>query len=624
MKNASQKLLGGAAGLGLLSVILVAANVVATQLRLRADLTSEKLYTLSRGSRQVVRNLPSPVTLKYFFSRSSGEVDTFLKTYATQVENLLREYVRAAGGGVTLETYDPAPDSDEEEWAQQFGIEPQMLRRGMMPMYFGLAAISADGQAEQAIPALSPRTEPVLEYEITRMITRVANPSKPVVGVLSTLPVLGGDDDPMAMLMNPRQRQRAWYAFRELRRDAEVRSLPLDLESVDPDIRTLIVVHPKDLSDQTLYAIDQFLLGGGRLLVFVDPFSVHDAVHQQQQAMMMGGASFASDLQPLFGAWGVTFEQRVVADIQYPTRMQQEENPAFLSLDPTAFTDDLLVSRWNSILMPFAGAFSVAPRDGLTFTPLIETSDTAGLVDAGAVQMGAAAIRAQLVTDGVRRALAGRLEGRFTTAFPDGRPGAEAEDGAAGDDAPRADGHRTEGESFVLLFADTDLLQDDVCVQMLQMPGFTIPQLVSDNINLFVSAVEQTTGDSALLAVRSRGRAVRPFTVVDDLERRAQRAFLDAERDLEAQLRQTQSRLRELQTQDGGQQRLILSPQQQAEIERFREQERRVRRELREVRQNLRRDIESLGVRVKVINILGMPILVGAVGIGYGLLRRRV
>ncbi len=623
MKLTSQKLLGGAAGLGLLSVILVAANVVVSQLRLRADLTSEKLYTLSSGSRQVVQALQSPVTIKYFFSRSSGEVNTFLKSYATQVENLLREYVRAGGGQVALEVYDPVPDSDEEEWAQQYGVEPQMLRLGAPPLYFGLVAVSADGQTELALPVLSPRTEPTLEYEITRLLTRVANPRKPVVGVLSTLPVLG-DDDPMAMMMQPRERPRAWFAFRQLRRDAEVRSLPLDLDAVDPDIRAVIVVHPKDLPERTLYALDQFLLGGGRLVVFVDPFSVHDVVNQpQQQAMMMGGASFASDLEPLFGAWGVTFEQRVVADIQYPTPMQNEENPAFLSLTPPAFADDMLVSQWNSILMPFAGAFSVAPRDGLTFTPLIETSETAGLVDPMTVQFGASSIRTQLVADGVRRPLAGRLEGRFETAFPDGPPDEPANGDEPDPERPSRAEHRSEGESLVLLFGDTDLLQDDVCVQILQMPGFTLPQPVSDNINLFVSAVEQASGDSALLAVRARGRTVRPFDVVDDLERRAQRAFLEAERELEAKLRQTQTRLRELQTQDSGQQRLLLSPEQQAEIERFREEERRVRGELREVRANLRRDIESLGVRVKLINILGMPLIVGAAGIGYGLLRRR-
>ena len=193
MSLSSKKLSGGTVGLLLLAVILVAANAIVAKLRLRADLTAEKLYTLSQGSRRILADLQEPVALKYFFSRGSGDVDVFVKTYATQVENLLREYVRAAGGKLTLDIYDPEPDSEEEEWAQQYGIEPQVVGMDVPPMYFGLAAVSADGQTELSIPGFSPRTESTLEYDVTRMITRVANPRKPVVGVLSTLPVLGGD-----------------------------------------------------------------------------------------------------------------------------------------------------------------------------------------------------------------------------------------------------------------------------------------------------------------------------------------------------------------------------------------------------------------------------------------------
>jgi ABC-type uncharacterized transport system involved in gliding motility auxiliary subunit len=192
MKLSMKKAYGGAAGLFLLAVILIAANVIVGKMRLRADLTAEKLYTLSSGSRNVVSKLQEPVTLKYFFSRGLGNVDTFLKTYANQVENLLREYVRASDGKLTLEVYDPAPDSDEEEWAQKYGVEPQVLGMDVPPLYFGLAAVSADGETELAMPAFSPRSEQTLEYDLTRLITRVANPRKPVVGVLSTLPVLGG------------------------------------------------------------------------------------------------------------------------------------------------------------------------------------------------------------------------------------------------------------------------------------------------------------------------------------------------------------------------------------------------------------------------------------------------
>lgn len=627
MKLSSQKLSGGTAGLLLLAVILVAANAIVTQIRVRADLTADKLYTLSKGSRQVLAQLQEPVTLKYFFSRSSGEVDVFIKTYATQVENLLQEYVRAAGGKLTLEVNDPAPDSDAEEWAQQYGIEPQVLGMDVPPMYFGLAAVSADGETELSIPGFSPRTESTLEYDVTRMITRVANPKKPVVGVLTALPVLGGEQDPMAAMMRRQAPPKAWYAFQELKRDADVRSVATDAKEIDAEIRTLVVVHPKELSQATLYAIDQFVVRGGRLIVFVDPMSLHEAMNSQQNPMMMMGApSFSSTLDPLFGAWGVSFESsRILADMQYPTALQgrsgPEENPTFLSLNKTAFADDMLVSQWGSLLLPFAGAFTSTPTEGLTFTPLLRSSENAALVDGMSAQFGAQAIRSQFKSDGIRHTLAARLTGTFKTAFPDGAPKPEAEKPEEGADAPKPEPpapiaeHRASGEGVVLLFADSDLLQDDVCVRINQMFGFAMPQLISDNINLFVSAVEQASGDSALLAVRARGRATRPYTVVDDIERKAQLAFLEKEKALEAKVNETREKLSELQSQKSGQQRAILSPEQQAAIERFREEERKFGRELKDVRRDLRRERDSLGVRVKVLNIFAVPFLVGLFGI---------
>jgi len=287
------------------------------------------------------------------------------------------------------------------------------------------------------------------------------------------------------------------------------------------------------------------------------------------------------------------------------------------------------VSRWGSILLPFAGTFSISPREGITATHLIQTSDTAGLIDPMSAQFGAQAIRSQFVADGVNRTLAVRLNGAFKTAFPDGRPPRASADGEGAEEAEGvpavADAaHRASGESVVVLFGDSDLLQDDVCVRINQSFGFSIPQVVSDNINLFVSAVEQASGDSALLAVRARGRTSRPYSVVDNLERKAQLAFLEKEKDLEEKLNATRQRLSEMQTQKTGRQRNILSTEQQAEIERFREEELRFRRELREVRKSLRHDIEVLGMRVKVLNILALPLLVGILGVGQGIRRRRV
>lgn len=625
MKLSSKKLSGGAIGLLLLAVILVAGNFVVAQLRLNADLTADRLYTLSDGTRRILSQLDMPVTLKYFFSRSSGDIDVFIKTYATQVENLLREYVRTSGGKVTLEIYDPAPDSDAEEWAQQYRIEPQMLGMDVPPMYFGLYAVSADGETEQTIPGFSPRTEQTLEYDLTSLISRVANPAKPVVGVMSELPALGRERDPMAAMMGqPQQPMPAWYAFQELKRNAEVRAVAPDSAEIPSEIKTLILVHPKNLADTTLYALDQFVMRGGRLLVFVDSFSLFEArTTQQNQMMMMGGPSFSSSLDKLFEAWGISFDsERIIADMRFPTPLQgptgPEENPTFLLLTKEAFSDDVLISQWGNLVLPFASAFTFAPKDGLTFTPLLQSSTSAGFVDPMSAQMGAQLVRTQFRADGQRHTIAARLSGTFKSAFPDGAPKADdaEDDGDAEKTAPSTAPHLASGESAILLFGDSDMLQDDVCVRVNQMFGFSLPQYISDNIFLLLSAVEQASGDSALISIRARGRTIRTYTVVDELEKKAQMSYLEKERDIESKLSETRAKLRELQSQKTpGQERAILSPAQRDTIARFRQEEIKFKKELKEVRRNLSREIKSLGARVKLLNILAVPLLVGIAGI---------
>ncbi|NLC82184.1 MAG: GldG family protein, partial [Lentisphaerae bacterium] len=420
----------GLAGLLVLLVIIGAANLIIANLRLRVDLTAERLYTLSTGSKQVLGKLENDVTLKFYFSASSAEMPMGLKTYANQVQDLLKEYELAGKGRVALEAYDPKPDSDSEEWAQRYGIEPQQTNPFGQPVYFGLVAVC--GETEAVIPGFNPRTEATLEYDITRLITRVAWPEKPVIGVLSSLSVLGAPQNPM-MMMRRQQQDQGWTAFRELRKDYTVREIQADAEAIDADVKALIVVHPKNLEDKALFAIDQFVLRGGRLIVCVDPFNIADfeANQQQQNPMMMqmgGGQAGPSTLGKLFDAWGVTFDTaKIVADLSAATKLNSgngrvEDNPAFLSLGTANMAkDDLLTAQLSQVMLPFAGALSANTPKEITFTPLITTSkDNACLVDQMNAQFGMSAMRAQLKPDGAPRILAARLQGTFNTAFPNG------------------------------------------------------------------------------------------------------------------------------------------------------------------------------------------------------------
>jgi len=610
----------GAAGLAVLLVIIGAINLIIANLRLRVDLTAEKLYTLSDGSRQVLGKLENDVVLKFYFSSSSAEMPMGLKTYANQVQDLLKEYEIAGKGRVSLEAYDPKPDSDSEEWAQRYGIEPQQTNPFGQPVYFGLVAVC--GETEQVMPGLNPRTEATLEYDVTRLITRVAWPEKPVLGVMSSLSVLGAPQNPMMMMQRRQQPDQGWAAFRELRKDYTVREVKPEAEEIDADIKTLIVLHPKNLSDKTLFAVDQFVLRGGRLIVCVDPFSVADfeANQQQQNPMMMqmggGGQAGPSTLGKLFDTWGVTFDTaKIVADMSCSTKLNAgngrvEDNPAFLSLGQANMTKgDLLTAQLSSVMMPFAGALSASTSKELTFTPLITSSkDNACLVDQMNAQFGMSAMRAQLTPDGAQRVLAARLQGTFKTAFPKG-----VDEG----NTNAAPNHLTSGTSTVMIFGDADFLNDRFCVQVMNSLFGTVAQPINDNLTLFANTVEQFAGREELIGVRSRGQFNRPFVRVDQLEAKALIKWQAEEQRLESALQETQQRLSELQQKKTGTEKLILSKEQQAELDQFRKVQADTRKQLKAVRKNLNKEIEHLGLVLKVVNIALIPLLV----IGFGLYR---
>ena len=617
------KISGGIAGLALLLVIIGAVNLILSNLPFRMDLTAEKLYTLSNGSKEVLGKLEQDVTLKFYFSSSSREMPMGLKTYATQVEDLLKEYQLAGKGHLLLEAYDPKPDSDAEEWAQRYGIEPQQVNPFGQPVYFGMVAVCGD--QEQVLPAFNPRTESTLEYDITRLVTRVAWPEKPVIGLMSSLTgLLGAPQNPM--MMQRRQQNQGWATFTELKKDYDVREIPTDTEKIEDDVKTLVVVHPKNLSDKALFAIDQFVLRGGRLIACVDPFSIMDMVssQQQQNPMMqqMGGQAGPSTLGKLFDAWGVTFDTtKVIADLDASTKLnagngRAEENPAFLSLNAKNMAkDDLLTARLTSVMLPFSGSFSYQAKDGLTFTPIMQSSkENTCQIDQMNAQFGMSAMRSQLKADGVQRVLAARLAGTFKTAFPKG---------------PEAGSTNTppkvveSGKSTVMLFADTDFLANDFSVQVVNTLFGSMVQPMNDNLSLFANTIEQLAGREELIGVRSRGPSNRPFEKVDELEAQALSKWQKQEAELEAALRETQQRLQTLQKQKSGNERMILSKEQQDEIVQFRKTQADTRRKLKNVRKELTGDIDKLGVTLKTVNILLVPLVVIVLGIVYGLKRRR-
>ncbi|MCS6771985.1 MAG: Gldg family protein [Kiritimatiellae bacterium] len=623
MKPSQAKFLTGAAGLLTALVVLILLNVVASSLRLRADLTEEKLYTLSEGTIRLLEGLQRDVKLKFYFSRSAEDVPPAFKQYGRRIQDLLAEYRDASRGRIEVEVLDPKPDSDAEEWAERYGLAAQRIdpTGENPPVYLGLVALAGARQA--AVPFFSPADEPQLEYIISRLIYEASTPVKPKIGLLTTLPVLGTAGTRFGMGRD----QEPWLLVQELRAISEVVELSLPLTDIPEDVGTILVIHPRALPEQALYELDQFLLRGGRLAVFVDPICLTELEAYPQP--FRDPFSVRSDLNRLTTAWGLSVpEDRVAADNAAATRVSMADgrvdlHRGWLSLRESNLNGrDVTVGSLSLIQIPLGGWIHGEPAEGLTLTPLITLSDQAGSMSAVEASMGAAAGMSSFRREKGPLHVAVRLQGRFKTAFPDGRPGAPEAGEAPGGEGRKAHLSESKTESAVVLVADADLLFDAFAARRLPMFGRGVYQLMNDNLNFAANVLAQLTGGSALIDLRGRAAFDRPFKRVLEMQARAQERWRQEEDKLQEQLRLTQMRLDDLQAAKSEDQKLILTPEQREEIEKFRKQLAETRAQLKEVRKNLRREIEELGLRLKVINIGAVPAMVVLYGLARGLRRR--
>ena len=439
--------------------------------------------------------------------------------------------------------------------------------------------------------------------------------------------VLGQQPNQMMMMQGMRP-QPGWAAFTELQKDYDLREISTDVDKIDDDVKALVVLHAKDLSEKTLFAIDQFVIRGGRLIACVDPMSVMDLIssRQQQNPMMMQqpGADGPSTLGKLFDAWGVGFDtSKLTCDLAAATKLnagngRAEENPAFLSLDKENMSaNDLVVADLTQVMFPFAGSLTWSKTDGLAFEPLITTSaDHACLVPRESAQFGMNSMMRDLKPDGVKRTLAARISGTFKTAFPKGPDYVEGSTNAAV-------AVTASGKGAVVVFGDSDFLADQFCVQVMNSIFGQIAQPINDNLVLFSNIIEQYAGREELIGVRSRGKSNRPFVKVDELEAKAMAKWQAKQMAFEEELQATRQRLMALQKEKSGNDRMILSREQQEEISKLRKAQADTSRQLKNVRKELTSGIDSLGVFLKALNILAVPLLIVAFGIFRGIRRRR-
>jgi ABC-type uncharacterized transport system involved in gliding motility auxiliary subunit len=633
MKKVAENWLFSVIGVIALLVILIALNLLGNFSKFRWDLTENHLYTLSQGSQRIVQKLDTPVEIRFYYSKDNASTPVYLRTYAQEVEDLLSEFQQVSRGKIKIVKLDPKPDSDAEDSARLDGVEGQTVNLSDK-VYLGLAVSCLD--AKTAIPFLSPGRESLLEYDVSRAISSVANPKKAVIGVMSALPVLGRNNP---MMMQRRQQGSApWVFAQELKENYTVREVSLTADKIDDDISVLLVCYPKGITDTAQYAIDQFLLRGGKMVALLDPFSFVD-FQMSGQAGMMGGEVFSASLDKLLKAWGINFtSNQVVADPAFATKIQREANivqsdPSVLSLTADAINrSDPLGAATNDVLLPFAGAFLGTPADGLKEEVLISSSEQSSLIDAMTVQMGSDAVRKALKPAHTRYPLAVRLTGKFKTAFANGKPAAPPAEPTNPNATPTPTPSTSStpvslkeatNEGVVVLIGDADFAFDTIAGNEQQVLTQTVFSPTNGNLNFIESSVEMLAGDSNLMSIRSRASANRPFLVVNQMEAAAEQHYQSKIDELENSIAQTKQKLAALQNSNPSDQKTVLSPQQQAEIKKFQENEAKLDKELKQVRKDLRQEIDSLQNTLKWINIAAMPLLVTLAGLGFAIFKRQ-
>jgi ABC-type uncharacterized transport system involved in gliding motility auxiliary subunit len=615
-----------AAGLGLIALFafLLGVNVLVSHWSWRVDLTAERAFTLSEGTRKILADLPAPVQVRFYSNQGDEAMPMGLKNHAQNVNDLLGAMQQAAGGKLEVQQLDPQPDSAAEESARLDGVDPQILPDGGR-IYLGLAFSQDDRKT--ALPFLAPDRERLLEYDLARAVSSVTTAVRPVLGLLTPLPT-SPTPGMMSLIDRPPS---AGVFFDELRRSFDLKEIPFASEEIPADIKTLLVVHPREISEATQYAIDQFVLRGGRLVAFLDPMCVMDAA-ASNPAMRMPPPS-VSTLSKLLPAWGVQFNPaEIVVDMQNVGSTRRGRAPGILALGPDSVDPDSVVSgNVGSLFLALAGAFQGEPAEGASKSTLVFSSPQSALSDPGFVQTSPEVVERDFKPSGVEYPLAIKLEGRFKSAFPSGKPRVTPEgqaalpDAATSPDPTAPPGLKESVEpTAIYLVADADMLFDPLAVAEMTTPsGRPVIVPANGNLDLAQAMVEQLAGGDALSAVRSRATRDRPFTVVRRLQAEAEGKFRGKIAELENGLSETQARLAALAQSKDPAQQLILTPEQEAEIKAFRAREAAAKKELKEVRKTLRREVESLEQRVKWINILAMPLLIAAGGLIIALWRHR-
>ena len=609
-------------GLVAVALLLLAINLFAGLLikGVRFDMTENKLYTLSDGTRNILAGLDEPVTLRFYFSEKQFSNMPVIATYGQRVRELLEEYAAVSGGKVQLIIETPEPFSDAEEQAARYGMQGVPVGTSGSYAWFGLVGSNAVGDIRR-IPFFQSDQEDTLEYTVSKLVYSLANPQNPVVGLMSGLPIVAGSrvDHPLLG-----EQTRDWFTLTQVKQSFDLVELDTDSETIPENIDVLMIVYPQDLPEKTLFAIDQYVLGGGRALVFLDAFSEVDTSMPKVTSPEQGyvEAVRSSNLQPLMDAWGIRLAPDYIAiDRRAATSVMTSKGKpvdyvVWLTLRKNYFNaEDFVTADLQSLVMASSGYLLKMPDATTQLTPLVHTSDQAMQLEAGYVKYGTKPtdLLQNFSPGGTPLVLAARIRGEVKSAFPQGIKGVENSDRLTESREP----------VNVIVVADSDMLEDRFWVDFKDFYGRRMAVTRADNGAFLINALENLSGSNDLISLRSRGRSARPFAKVAALKEAAEQQFRAKERALQVQLSAASQKISELQQQKEGESTLIMSAEQREELRKFQAEQIKTRKELRNVQHDLTSNIEKLGTWLKAINIGLIPLLVILVATVLGVVRMR-
>lgn len=620
-------------GLVFALALFILVNVLGTAaLRgARVDLTDNKLFTLSKGSKSIASKLDEPVKLTLYYSDTkTSDLPAQFKSYGQRVKELLHEYAVASGGKLKLEIVNPEAFSETEDKAVQDGLIGFPTGRGER-FYFGLVGTNSTDKKE-IIAAFDPGKEEFLEYDITRLIYLLSNTQKKTIGILSYLPIEGVQNNPLMRGQNTPP----WQIAAQIKEMFEVKTIAPDASEIPADVKVIFLVHPKGISEKMQYLLDQFVLKGGRMVVAVDPFCESDIPPgiNPMQAMQIPKAS---DLKKLFDAWGIELMPGVFAGDR-KTALQVRMGPDTrseavtfvawqgLTKDKGNFdTGDSVTGTIQQINMASPGILVKKSGASITFLPLIQTTTESMLEDTKQLEMmpDPKKMLADFKPSGQQYALAARISGKVKTAFPAGDPNKPAP--AEGQPATPPDpGHLAESREDinVIVVADCDMLTDRFWVNESRLGNIVLGyQKVADNGDFIIGSLDNLSGSSDMISVRARGKFQRPFDKVETIRRDAEQKYLAKEQDLTKRIDERRKRIEELQKQRPDSGPILLTPEQKTEIEKARADIVNTQKERREVQYQLRKDVEALQTKLKIINIGLMPLALGVLAVGLSVYR---